>query len=245
MNLHNVLPACLLLAALACPAATCAAGESGWGSVKGRFIIQGDAPKPVPLFRGGIPRNRNDLVVDPKTKGIRHIFIYLRKAGDVHPALKKATLPELKQDVRGRRFVPHTMLVRTGQNVRIINNDPLAHTPHGTFFKNRPFKQNLAANNNKVGLLKSFEVGESFPMPVTCDVHPHMKAHWLILDHPYAAITNAKGEFEIKNLPTGIQNLRVWHEKAGLIERSWSVIVRDGEVTNLGTYEVEPQEFED
>ncbi len=149
MNLHNVLPACLLLAALACPAATCAAGESGWGSVKGRFIIQGDAPKPVPLFRGGIPRNRNDLVVDPKTKGIRHIFIYLRKAGDVHPALKKATLPELKQDVRGRRFVPHTMLVRTGQNVRIINNDPLAHTPHGTFFKNRPFKQNLAANNNK------------------------------------------------------------------------------------------------
>lgn len=257
MSLHSVFLVPFLLAVLACPAATRAAGESGWGSVKGRFIIEGDAPKPILRIKQGDPAvkdtavcaaqnaYRNDLVIDPKTKGIRHIFIYLREVGDVHPELKEAKLPELKQDQKGCRFVPHTMVVRTGQKVRIINSDPIGHSANITTFKNPPYGKVIPSNVDKVGLVKSFKLSESLPMPVVCDIHPHMKGHWLILDHPYAAITNAKGEFEIKNLPAGDHTFRVWHEKVGWIVRSWSVIVRDGEVTNLGTYAVDPQEFED
>ncbi len=247
------------LAALACLATTSAVDAAGWGSVKGKFVIEGDAPKPILQIKKGDAAvkdsavcaagslNRNDLVIDQKTGGIQHIFIFLRKVseGDIHPDLKTAKLPELKQDQKGCRFLPHTMFVRTGQDVRIISNDPVAHNTHGTFFKNPPFNQTVAASDNKVGLVKSFKLSESLPMPVVCDIHPHLKAHWLILNHPYAAITNEKGEFEIKNLPEGDHKFRVWHEKAGYIERSWKVSIKDGKVTDMKSYEVAPKDFKD
>ena len=39
-----------------------------------------------------------------------------------------------------------------------------------------------------------------------------MKAYWLILDNPYFAITDSKGEFEIKMVPAGTQKVVVWQE---------------------------------
>ena len=38
-------------------------------------------------------------------------------------------------------------------------------------------------------------------MEVTCDFHPWMKVYWLILDHPYAALTDKDGRFHIENMP--------------------------------------------
>ena len=40
-----------------------------------------------------------------------------------------------------------------------------------------------------------------------------MTAKAAIFDHPYFAVTNAKGEFEIKDVPAGSELvLCVWHE---------------------------------
>ena len=39
-----------------------------------------------------------------------------------------------------------------------------------------------------------------------------MTAYWHVLDHPYFAVTNEKGEFEIKNVPAGTQKVVVWQE---------------------------------
>ena len=34
----------------------------------------------------------------------------------------------------------------------------------------------------------------------------------MVLDHPYFAVTDAKGYFEIKNAPAGTQKVVVWQE---------------------------------
>ena len=39
-----------------------------------------------------------------------------------------------------------------------------------------------------------------------------MKAWWMVLDHPYFAVTDDKGYFEIKNAPAGTQKVVVWQE---------------------------------
>ena len=39
-----------------------------------------------------------------------------------------------------------------------------------------------------------------------------MKAWWMVFDHPYFAVTDAKGYFEIKNAPAGTQKMVVWQE---------------------------------
>jgi hypothetical protein len=53
-------------------------------------------------------------------------------------------------------------------------------------------------------------------------MHPWMKAWRMVVDHPYFAVTDAKGDFEIKNAPAGTQKVVVWQEavKNGFVTAS-------------------------
>jgi hypothetical protein len=42
-----------------------------------------------------------------------------------------------------------------------------------------------------------------------------MSARLAVYDHPYFAITDADGKFEIKNAPAGNYRLKVYHESVG------------------------------
>ncbi|MEZ6125260.1 MAG: hypothetical protein R3C49_19095 [Planctomycetaceae bacterium] len=70
-----------------------------------------------------------------------------------------------------------------------------------------------------------------------CDFHPWMMAYWLVLDHPYAAATDAEGNFTISNLPVGEHEFRIWHERAGYIDRKFMVNVKAGDNAPV-TYKV-------
>jgi hypothetical protein len=60
-----------------------------------------------------------------------------------------------------------------------------------------------------------------------CDVHPWMTAFAFVMDHPFFAVTDEKGMFEIKGLPAGTYTVTAWHEKYG--EKSAEVTVKEGE----------------
>jgi hypothetical protein len=66
-------------------------------------------------------------------------------------------------------------------------------------------------------------------MKVGCDIHPYMTAWWVVLDHPYVAVTDSEGKFEIKGLPAGKHEFIVWHERAGYINRKWELTVKAGD----------------
>jgi hypothetical protein len=79
-------------------------------------------------------------------------------------------------------------------------------------------------------------------MPVKCDIHPWMIGHVLILEHPYAALSDAKGAFTIEGLPEGTYDFRVWHESQGYVKVDTKDIeVKAGKATDLGTLKVEPK----
>jgi hypothetical protein len=42
-----------------------------------------------------------------------------------------------------------------------------------------------------------------------------MRGWLLIVDHPYAAVTDEDGRFEIPQLPAGEHRFRLWHERPG------------------------------
>ena len=62
---------------------------------------------------------------------------------------------------------------------------------------------------------KTLQKAEPVPAPVACNVHPWMKAHALVREDPYVAISNEQGEFEIKNIPAGEHEFIFWHEAKG------------------------------
>src|SRR5687768_17137941 len=81
----------------------------GWGDIKGRVVFAGDKIPETPkvkvtfdkehcLSKG--PIYKNELVIDPKTKGVRWVLVWLKPVTDfrtvkedtlpIHPSLKKA-----------------------------------------------------------------------------------------------------------------------------------------------------------
>ena len=227
-----------------------AAGAEEYGTIKGKFILKGDVPDPKVLIKKGDATVKDAavcaakelpsqvLLIDEKTKGIQHIFIYMRKATDVHPDLKSVATDKkvVKFDQKNCRFIPHTLFVRTDQEVNVISSDGVAHNTHTFPLRNEQQNFLLVPNDQKGRNLKH-RFGEFLPMQVKCDIHPWMKAYWLVLDHPYAAITDKEGNFTIEKLPVGEHTFRIWHERAGWVIRSYKVDVKPGEQT-LKTEEV-------
>lgn len=227
----------------------CGSAQAQWGHVKGRFVFDGEVPKPTILFpAGGNVKDAevcaatdfvsDELVVDPETKGIQNIFVYMRRASKVHPDLKDSEESEVVFDQKACRFIPHAMFIRTDQTVKVKSDDPVAHNTHTFTLRNQPVNI-LIKPKERDGVDVKVPAPESLPMQVKCDLHPHMLAYWLILDHPYAAVTSPDGSFMIKNLPEGKNEFRVWHEKVGYVDRALTVTIKDGEVTDLGDIKVD------
>ncbi|NNJ27581.1 carboxypeptidase regulatory-like domain-containing protein [Alienimonas chondri] len=240
-------------AALLCPAAVHAAG---YGDVKGQIVLDGEAPDLAPRVAKGADVTKDgkavkdaavcaadpipdfSLVVGP-TNGIANVFLYPARAPrDIKPGLMEEG-EKVVFDQNGCVFEPHALIVRTDQTLVLKSNDTVAHNVRFTSFGNAGINKTVAAED-RVGVeLDKFKRAQPVPIPALCDFHPWMKANWLIVDHPYAAITDADGNFTIEGLPEGTHRFTVWHESAGFLDRTLTIKIEDGEVTEL-----EPMKYE-
>lgn len=249
----NMLRRTCLTAALLATLPLSARAEDGYGDLTGQFVLDGAIPKPALLHKKGDPTVKDgavcaaddvfgdDLVVDEATKGIANVFVYLTakdgKAVKLHPSLKESAVKELVFDQKGCVFTPHAMFIRADQQVIVKSDDAIAHNTHTYTVKNDAVNF-LVPPKERKGIPIKFTDSETVPMPVKCDIHPWMRARWLILEHPFAAVTDSKGKFKIEKLPEGDYKFRVWHERAGYLNREWAVSVKSGKATDGGVVKV-------
>src|SRR5262249_41042655 len=198
----------------------------GWGSLKGQIVFGGDPPPTKNLREVGkaeknpevcaktspIPSER--LVVDGATKGVKDVLVYLIRPTAVNPDAKKAASSPVEFDQKNCTFEPHVLGTMAGVPITLKSSDPINHNI------NAKLRQNLASNKLIAGgqsIVFTPEAAERTPCQVVCDIHPWMSAWWMILDHPYVAVTDPKGYFEIKNAPAGTQKVVVWQEAVGFV----------------------------
>jgi hypothetical protein len=220
------------------------AARAQWGTIKGQVTYTGVFTPLKNLVNkddGAVKDSAvcaahnvpdESLVVDPATQGVANVVVWLaKKPAKIHPDLVKPAKPLVDFDQKGCKFIPHILLVRTDQKVRVLSDDAIAHNTHTYPIKNKG-ENFIVAANDRVGVeVPSVKLEERLPIQVKCDIHAWMQAYWVILDHPYAAVTNEKGEFEIANVPQGEQTFVVWQEKAGYINKKLVINVKSGENT--------------
>ncbi len=194
----------------------------GWASVRGRFVVDGAPPaesKITPdkdLNVCGQHELFNESVV-VKDKNLANVVIYVRTPKiPVHEDYKKSDKASVTLDNKGCRFEPHVMNVRVGQTLIVKNSDPVAHNTKidGKNMQGNP----LIPANSPVEF--PIEAAEPAPVPVSCSIHPWMKARLVVTSNPYCSVSKGDGTFELKNVPAGDLELQVWQEAAGNVELS-------------------------
>jgi plastocyanin len=127
---------------------------------------------------------------------------------------------EVELDQRGCIYQPRVIGARVGQKITFINSDPLFHNVRSVTTVNQKF--NMAMPHKDQRETKVFDKAEIF-MQTKCSVHPWMGAYIAIMDHPFFSISNAKGEYHIKDLPVGNYTIEAWHEVYGIQTREITV----------------------
>lgn len=229
--------------------------EEGYGRITGQVVFDGTAPKLDPAVTDKDPKAADlkvcgvsavpseKLVVNPKNNGIANVFVYLAKSAKVHPKLKASASKTVDFDNINCQFVPHALVVRNDQTVKILSQDAFGHNTHTNPLRNQPFNSAIKPKEVTGVVCKDVKVAEKLPVKVTCDIHPWMNAWWLILDHPYAAVTDADGKFVIDGLPAGDYDFIVWQESVGYINRTLKVKVASKAETPVATIKVEKSKF--
>ncbi|MFO1095875.1 MAG: carboxypeptidase regulatory-like domain-containing protein [Planctomycetaceae bacterium] len=226
-----------------------AADSTNLGAIAGQFVLEGDVPDPRRLTTvGGVDVPDESLIVDPDSNGIANICLYLESAPAViPPALQKSSRPTVTFDVNQGRFVPHILLVRTDQQVLLMNNDSLLTNTHAALLKNSSINMVIRPKERK-GVAVGTPRPETVPAKIASDIQPWMSAYWVVTDHPYVAVTDAAGKFTIRDLPAGEHSFRVWHERAGFLKtdafpRELKVSLQPGATIELPVFHIKTEEL--
>ncbi len=205
-----------------------ASGEE-WGSLKGRLVFDGPVPTAAKIdvnkdqqFCGKFGLVDESLVVNPKNNGLANgvIWLYVARGGEkpaIHESYAKSFAEPVVADNSKCRFEPHVVTLRAGQKLVIKNSDQVGHNTKVDTFTNDPFNFTIPVGGE---IDHTFDAGERLPVQMSCSIHPWMKS-WLVLqEHPYVAVTDEDGNFEIKNIPAGNWTFQFWQEKSGYLKET-------------------------
>ena len=135
----------------------------------------------------------------------RHVVVYLR---DAQPQAVKPMRVAIHQI--NESFTPRVVAVTVGSDVEFPNDDPIYHNV---------FSLSRAKNFN----LGRYPKGDSrrvhFDRPgvvkVFCEIHSHMSATVMVFDHPWFAVPDEDGRFELPAVPAGDRQVTAGHERLG------------------------------
>jgi len=239
------------------------ADAADWATVKGQVVFPSD--KTIPkrealnvtqdkdhcLAKGDILDQT--VIVNEKNRGVKNVVVWLRpadkmvtkfEAAQIHPDDAKRKPAEVVIDQPCCMFEPRVTCVRVGDKIVVKNPAPVPHNFFWSSDKNGEFNQTIP----KMGEFKMPEAlkPEAPPIQYKCTIHGWMTGYVRIFEHPYYAVTDADGKFEIKNAPVGKYRIVYWHEngyRGGAAGRFGEEIEIKGPTTELKPtdYDVSPK----
>jgi plastocyanin len=185
-------------------------------TIRGTVKVDGKLPKLAPLqitkYKEVCKDVPNESLIVGPTHGLRYAVVTLEGITK-GKAVERETLHEL--DNIKCRFSPHVQAASVGQFVVFKNSDPVLHTAHALFNNEQP-QFNIGLYPGRVSRKPLVAAGV---VNIRCEVHPWMTAYIIVTEHPYHAVSDIYGEYEITDVPPGVYQLKFWHESLGAQEK--------------------------
>jgi hypothetical protein len=213
---------------------------SNAGTISG--TVKWSGPMPRALY---LPVTKDPQICDPESHkrvdlerliigpqgGVANTVVYLKNISSG----KAMDIPENRRflDQRHCRYEPHILLVPQNTLLQMKSSDATLHTIHmdGAATYNLPFpftNQPISRNMPNAGLVN-----------LKCNGgHVWMNAELFVIPHPYYAVTDESGKFELTGVPPGDYEIVAWHE-------GWNVARNEGAFDVLTEKKVERPIFSD
>ena len=165
--------------------------------------------------------------VQGEASGVGGAVVWLTRVAGPTPKPRPASRQVILQ--RGKRFLPHVLVVPEGTEVAFLNEDKMFHN---VFSLSKPNEFDLGLYEKGVARNKVFT--ESGPVRLLCNIHASMSAFVYVVDSPWYAQADAQGHFELRGVPPGEYVLHAWHETSAR-PSTQPVTVSEGLVTVAAT----------
>lgn len=202
------------------------------GEITGSVKLEGDAPEMAEVDMSAVKEcaeQHADPVVDPSVvvgeNGELANVIVAIKTDDPSSLGGEPDGDTVELDQEGCMYKPHVISMTAGQELVVKNSDPFLHNVHALAIINPPFNFGQVNVDPGKKVPDSPKATETFR--VKCDVHPWMSAYVGVFEHPFHAVSDEEGKFEIAGtIPDGDYTLMAWHEKYG--EQEQQISIKDG-----------------
>ena len=196
-------------------AAAPTSSPSAVATIEGSVRVTGKIPSLPPLKTSDAVAKVCGVEVPDRTLevgeggGLADVVVFLAEA-DVAPLDGPASgQSPAVIDQRKCEYWPPVLAMRAGTEVVFRNSDPLLHNVHGKdsgpLFN---FAMPVQGLTVRKGLPQSPEV-----LRLSCDVHPWMHAVVRTFNHPYFALTDSRGHYQLASVPAGRRKLGFWHQR--------------------------------
>jgi plastocyanin len=155
----------------------------------------------------GLPARAADLVVQlvtPAGKPVANAVVMVRPDGAAGRAASRIAGPFVMSQ-KDMQFEPFVLVVPVGAEVSFPNLDPFRHHVY-SFSPAKTFELKLYGRG-EVPVVKFDKPGV---VTLACNIHDNMSAYIRVVDTPFAAKTDAKGEAVLRDVPAGSATLTVW-----------------------------------
>lgn len=188
---------------------------------------------PDAIYCGRVSDGRGWRLLQPFNVGeggaFRDVVVFLESVSRGKP-FPPFTAPKI--EAKDCRFLPFVNVVRDHHDVVVVNTDPAMHDiqayetshlgPRVLFNVPLPISEKYP---QQAGLSSTFHkhyegtpIHETVKMTkgrrvftMQCGFHAYMESWALVQDHPYYAITDRQGRFELTDIPPGTYALKLWH----------------------------------
>ena len=208
------------------------------GTIKGTVKWAGPLPH-IPT----LPINKDPEICDPDSHKIRDLerLIVSPQGGVANTVVflkdissgKPMDIPEPRRflDQKHCRYEPHILLVPEKGPLQLKSSDATLHTVHmdgaATYNLPVPFTNQIVTRNMQTAGLAN----------VRCNGgHTWMNAEILVVSHPYYAVTDESGNFELTDVPAGKYEIVAWHE-------GWKLLRQEGSFDVLTEHRVQRPVF--
>ncbi|HEV8368683.1 MAG TPA: carboxypeptidase regulatory-like domain-containing protein [Pyrinomonadaceae bacterium] len=202
--------------------------------LEGTISINGVVPSPKKIDMSAdsicVQLNKDPIWQPILVNGdkLQNVLVFIKKGDPLEVYRFEQPDSDVLLEHRDCEYLPHILGMRVGQRLVINNRDLTQHNTHPTPRSNPEWNQSQPANSEP--LVKSFARTE-VSIPFKDNQHPWERAYVAVLDHPFFAVTDAFGNFQIRGLPPGTYTLVAWHET--LAQQDVEITLVPGEIRKV------------